>query len=157
LLPLAGWDRSYKLALGNELSGDRPWLGTIRRAVVTAGGASIDYAVPGALDIPPRYWLFHRGFNFVPLTQTSVSDCVANVLLFIPVGFVLGLAVRRAHRRSIAGLVLAVVSISLAIEILQVGFAGRYPSLNDVIFNAIGGTAGLALSRRLVGIPLLTK
>jgi len=31
---LANWDRSHRLALGNELSGDRPWLGTLYMAVI---------------------------------------------------------------------------------------------------------------------------
>lgn len=31
---LEGWDRSYRLGVGNELSGDRPWLGTFHLAAL---------------------------------------------------------------------------------------------------------------------------
>jgi hypothetical protein len=45
--PLEGWDPSYRLALGNELTGDRSWVGEIRRTVVQTESARLDNAQPG--------------------------------------------------------------------------------------------------------------
>ena len=52
--PLQDWGRSYRLALGNELTSNRGWLGEIRQAIVRASGTSIDYAERGFLEMPSR-------------------------------------------------------------------------------------------------------
>jgi len=154
--PLKKWNPSYRLALGNEFTGDQAWLGKIRRAVVTADGGSVDYAVPGALEVPARYWFFQRRFNFIPLWQTSWTDRLNNILLFMPLGLVLGLAARRDGWISNCKIVILVSSLSTIIEVLQIALPGRYPSLSDIIFNTFGGMFGLALARLLKGKPAQT-
>ena len=155
--PLKRWDASYQLVLGNELTGDRAWLGKIARAVVAVGSTSIDYAAPGALEVPQPYWFFHRRFNFVPLVQTSWGDCLNNVLLFLPMGIILGLAAWRDRRWHSAKLLLLISSLSTVIEALQLCVPGRYPSLNDILFNTMGGILGLALARWLARQPALRE
>jgi len=42
---LSNWDSAYRFALANELSGDRPWLGTLHRGAIynrVLGGSEID-------------------------------------------------------------------------------------------------------------------
>jgi hypothetical protein len=41
---LSVWNTDYSLALGNEMTFDRPWLGEIRRAEIAVGEATLDYA-----------------------------------------------------------------------------------------------------------------
>jgi VanZ family protein len=148
--PFKMWDASYPLALGNELSGDRAWIGKIDRAVVAVDGANIDYAAPGVLEVPERYWFFQRRFNFVPLAQTTWIDCFNNLFLFIPLGFVFGLTGRRMGWTGNWKIILFASSISAVIEMLQLGIPGRYPSLNDILFNTGGSILGLVLARWLV-------
>lgn len=147
--PLKTWNPSYRLALGNEFTGDQSWRGKIGRALVTTGGTSVDYAVPGALEMPVHYWFFQRRFNFVPL-QASRRDYLNNLLLFIPLGVVLGLAARRNGWKSNCRIVVFASSISTIIEVLQLGIPGRYPSLNDILFNTAGSILGLMLARWLM-------
>jgi hypothetical protein len=73
-------------------------------------------------------------------------DVVLNVILFIPLGFGLGLS-RLRPLVAIAG----VCGFSLLIETLQLSVvAGRDASLGDVITNTSGGVIGLLLGRYLV-------
>jgi hypothetical protein len=71
----------------------------------------------------------------------SVADALANVLLFMPFGA--AAAVRLRGWWPVA----AAAGLSLFIEVAQLGIAGRYTSPFDVVFNTLGGVAGLALVR----------
>ncbi len=144
--PLQDWDRSYRLALGNELTSDRVWLGEIRQAIVRAPGTSIDYAERGFLEMPSRIWLLHNPIGLTPLRDLQMGDVLVNLVGFLPLGFLLGVwASSRGRRPWFA--VLAVIGTSLAIEVLQVAIPLRYPTVNDLIFNTLGGSAGIVLAR----------
>lgn len=72
------------------------------------------------------------------------GDRIANVLLYLPLGFCLFLWLDTRVRRSVA-LVLAVVigsALSLAIEVAQVYISIRVPSLTDLTLNALGTLVG---------------
>ena len=148
--PLKKWNPSYRLALGNEFSGDQSWLGKIDHALVTVGGTSIDYAIPGALEVPLHYWFPRGRFYFNPLWNTSWTDRFNNILLFAPLGFVLGLLVNGDSLLRNAGLTLIISCFSTTIEVLQLGLVGRFSSLSDILFNTVGGVLGLALACWLV-------
>lgn len=65
-----------------------------------------------------------------------------NVLLFLPLGVAAGAA------WGTAGVAfLAAPLLSLLVETLQVAVPGRNPSLGDLLFNTLGGTAGVLLVR----------
>ena len=81
------------------------------------------------------------------------SDRIANVLLYVPLGFCLMLWLSRRVRRA-AAVVISVASgslLSLTIEIAQVYISSRVPSLMDLTLNAlgtlVGATAGVAWDR----------
>ena len=57
--PLREWDTRFLLVFGNELTWERPWLGDIRRAVVTVEGVSYDYLADESLVMPE--WVFQPG------------------------------------------------------------------------------------------------
>lgn len=78
------------------------------------------------------------------LSARQARQIVGNVLLFVPLGFTLPLAVSRC-RRAIVTIVVA-AGASLTIEILQMVLPFRDPDIDDVILNTIGGTLGYALS-----------
>jgi hypothetical protein len=69
-----------------------------------------------------------------------------NVLLYVPLGFVLTLLVEPRLGRT-AALLLATVAgavFSLSMELLQASIAPRVPSLTDLSLNAVGALAGAA-------------
>jgi len=81
----------------------------------------------------------------------SLADAILNVLLFVPLGYVLGLRGRRAPWRAWAGLTL----LAAAIEITQIFLPGRFPTLSDVVANSAGAAIGLLMAglwRR--GVPV---
>ena len=95
------------------------------------------FSAPGAFDLDTAFGNLH----FQP---TSRGDIVANILLYLPLGFCLALA-WPAHRRRITALVCSVAAgtlLSLSVEVLQVYSIGRVSSLTDVLINATGTLAG---------------
>jgi len=143
--PLSNWRRECDVALGNEPTGDHPWLGDIFRAEVSVGGDTIDYLQPHQLRVPPVYWKgidFRRFWLFMTATwdRRMVADAFLNFLCFVPVGFVLNF-VRRPHG-SIT-LVVAVCALMCGgVEVAQLCFDTRCPSLLDWLLNTLGGMAG---------------
>ena len=103
---------------------------------------------------------FHDGLARVvgrlTLGQTEVSleeaEALANVLLFIPIGLLLRLALPRVLSSALLALATAG---SLGIEVVQyLALPGRTPSLVDVLTNGGGAAIGLVLgvdAQRLVG------
>jgi VanZ family protein len=85
-----------------------------------------------------------------PVRFESRSDWAANVLLFIPLSFLL-IAARAVDREPKAGwsaglIVLPLCTLlSAAIEFTQLYFPSRTTSLNDVVAESIGGLLGTAL------------
>lgn len=76
---------------------------------------------------------------------TGWIEAVANVLLFVPLGFLLTLLLRRHGW----GVVLA-IGLSVAAELAQAIIPSRQPSLRDVLTNAIGAAVGAALAWLIV-------
>lgn len=67
----------------------------------------------------------------------GTADAILNVVLFLPLGFVLG------GRRRAAVVAIAVGgAIALGIELLQTALPGRHPSPADVVLNATGAGLG---------------
>lgn len=148
--PFEGWDSGYALALGNELTNNRPWAGDIARAEVRVGTTAIDYGLPGALEIPPRLW--HPSVpppNFVPFFDAEPTDLIVNFVGFVPLGLLLGVLAYRRGARGVAGAIGLITLVSLALEIGQLGLPARYPSITDWILNSAGGALGVDLGRRL--------
>ena len=67
----------------------------------------------------------------------GVADAVRNVLLFVPLGFVLP-RVLGSYRRAL----LAMVALTVCIEAGQIIIPGRDSSPVDVLFNSLGGALG---------------
>jgi VanZ family protein len=103
-------------------------------------------------------------FRFVRPSSVHLSwivapgDMVANVLLFLPLGFLGRLSIGSAWLRVPHAVALGGAALSLAIEALQTFLPGRYPSLVDVLSNGAGAWLGAhlhlsverGLGRRLV-------
>jgi hypothetical protein len=154
---LNNWDPDYRIALGNELSGDRPWLGEIRKAVVRIGDTSFDYLAAGALRFPQRLTVKSSHVKLVPFVEhqykwAPVRDWAINLSGFVPFGW---LVVMLRWPRS--GVFLAIVlsaGVSITIEAGQLLiFAGRNPSTEDIIMNTLGAVLGAWLAKRSMHQP----
>ena len=112
-------------------------------------------AVYGSL-VPFRYtptdvdaaWLRFQRLQYLQLGIQSRSDWVANILLFIPVGFLFAGALLADSRSSVRkllgapGVVAGCAALSMAIEFTQLWFPPRTVSQNDIIAESIGGAIG---------------
>jgi glycopeptide antibiotics resistance protein len=76
---------------------------------------------------------------------SGIIGATANLLLFIPLGFLVGIRWRSFDKWS-AVLALG-IGISLSIETLQFGLGGHDSSFDDVLMNALGATFGHVLMR----------
>ena len=153
--PLAGWNRGYLVALGNELNGLRPWHGEVARAIVDVDGERIDYARPGALRLPDTFWSFANTPRWrVPdeVDGNAVKDWLANLGSFVLLGFLLGAlgGTRGSWRRALAVAALA----SLGVEVAQSVFS-RHPDSIDWALNTVGAGMGAGMARWLSGRVLV--
>ena len=73
--------------------------------------------------------------------RAALADGLANLALFVPLGFALGL-LRYPPRRAVA----LATGLSVAVELAQFAIPGRDPSLSDVIFNSLGAAIGVGLA-----------
>jgi VanZ family protein len=76
--------------------------------------------------------------------RASRGDMFNNVLLYVPLGFCLALAVepRVGRVAALAGGLAGGALLSLAMELAQASIAPRVPSLTDLSLNAVGALAG---------------
>ena len=143
---LETWDSDFSLALGNETTCDRPWLGEIRTAVVAVRGREHDYAAAENVRRPGSCWVIGYMPALVPLRLFLVEDAIRNTLMYVPLGVLFGLMLGWRARFAFARGLLAIVGASVTFEIAQLFVASRFSSIDDVLFNALGGSLGLALA-----------
>jgi VanZ like family len=146
---LRTWDPAFSLALGNETTCDRPWLGEIRAAVVKVPGHERDYANAENVGRPASCWVLGYRPMLVPFRFVLIEDAIRNTLMYIPLGVLLGLMVRWRSRCAFVGGLLILVGVSATFEIAQLFVASRFPSIDDVLFNTVGGSLGLTLASLL--------
>ena len=148
--PLSTWDPSYGLALGNELAGNRPWLGELRHAIVRAGTERVDLAAPDALQRPARFWFMRTAPQLVPLRDSSTEDLLVNGLLYVPLGLLLGARRRVLGRRARPRPWVCLLLVSGTVELLQLFVTVRCASTGDLLLNLAGGVAGAWLGGSLM-------
>ncbi|UCC25134.1 MAG: VanZ family protein [Gemmatimonadales bacterium] len=110
------------------------WLGAV--AVITLS--------PGP---PPRPWTEEIPTLCLFCGGRGAADAILNVVLFLPLGVLLG------HWRGVAAAVLGGALASGAIETTQFFLPGRNPAMGDIVWNAtgaaVGALAGMGLRRWL--------
>lgn len=84
--------------------------------------------------------------------ELSVNDLLANLALFLPIGFLLRSVFTRRQGRAHAVAIAA--SLSLAIEVAQIFLRDRYVSPLDVAANASGAWVGAMIRDRVERSPI---
>lgn len=99
------------------------------------------YFVFDRLELVP-FWTYRAVINHVP--GVSVWDIVLNVVLFIPLGFLLKLLYPSA---TILKVLLLALSCSLFIEFNQFFFEKGAAQIDDVIHNTVGAAIGWSFAK----------
>jgi hypothetical protein len=148
------WKNDYQLALGNELTLDRPWFGIITQAHIKAGDVSIDLLQPGKLEVPKSLWLIPERLRPILAGDAlpyAPLDWTINLLGFLPLGWLFVNIWRGAH--PLFSVILLAAGVSLGIEVGQIFIATRYPTPIDVMLNIAGSVIGAALALRCAATP----
>ena len=143
------WDWTYPWSLGNEQTGNRPWLGEIRTAQYCIDSACIDLMHQDRLHIPPTFWIgdWSRILDRRQLLTGNLSDILVNVFGFVPFGLFLAWS-RRPAIATTTALAIAFL-LSLSLEFGQVIFEGRFTSIIDLICNTLGAGIGFVFARSI--------
>ncbi|MDT8860571.1 VanZ family protein [Alkalihalobacillus sp. MEB130] len=107
-------------------------------------GASLGPAGPGGRNynvIPFRS--IYRIAVFSPQLSDPIRILVGNVILFLPLGFLLPALWRKAQ--SFVVMLTISFSVSFVIETSQFLFTQRVANVDDLILNTLGGCIGLQL------------
>lgn len=104
---------------------------------------------PAPLD---QVWAAFRAAPYLALGVESRADWVANGVLYVPLGVLGALALRRFGALMAAGCALAfALLLALVVEMAQVCFPPRTVSQNDLIAEAIGSVLGICAAPHLGG------
>jgi hypothetical protein len=151
------WNDGFDLIVGNESTGDRPWLGVVRRLVIAGGPeapALVDLDFAGSTEASsapaqlsdlqiPRIFL-----HLIPLRGESfkLQDFILHMGMLLPIGFLAVLTFGRERREAtlIAVSTLTVLAYAFAVEIAQHFTATRTMSALDFLWGALGGLLGAA-------------
>ncbi len=145
---LSFWADDHQLSVGNELTGERPWLGVIRRVHVSSANKEYDLFRSSTLNIPVPMTLL-KGAYFTQLVPFStgvnadiIKDWLVNFFGFVPVGVLLALSL---ERRKLLATTLCSALLSLSVEIGQQFILERTTQADDLILNTFGGMFGAIL------------
>jgi VanZ family protein len=154
--PLTRFHPGYFVALGNEVTANRPWLGEIARATVITPHWSVEYLDREKIRLPQPARRFHVQPKLRPFSVWNPLDWAVNLVAFVPFGCVVGATSSGARARGFVHALTTGFALSLAIELCQFGLPGRFPSVDDLILNTLGSVLGfaaaVALQRRLSAV-----
>jgi len=137
----AAWDPDHRLSLGNTLSGERTWSGTIARAEVVAGDERVDLLASDELDVagvrrrlPPRLSVAASRVGTGPLRIG-----VFHVLLGAMIG---GSLVFARPARPLAHGLWVVLGLAAVANLGKIFVVMRHPSVATFLLQVGGGGLG---------------
>ena len=108
------------------------------------------------MTLVPTHGLEEASATWVPFTDIvrlltkpesgayeDLSQLLGNVVLFVPLGWLLPAIWLRL--RSVSSVIAIGAVISLAIEVSQLFIDGRWTSIDDVLLNSLGAAIGAAM------------
>ena len=139
--PLRGWDVEQRLALGNDVSGLRPWLGELERVTIDTPLGSEDWLDPARFELPDDFWLLDRQPKLVPFYHVPKGDVIVNLLLYIPLTTLIAACLQPFSVPQFLATVVVVLIVSSTFEFAQLFVETRNFSITDILLNFIGGVA----------------
>lgn len=156
------WDLDFPLLLGNEATGDRPWLGVIEGVIIRSGNdgrvianffaqeeaAAAHVLTSAALVYPESYFTVDLAQPFLD-GQFGVVDFAQHVGMLLPIGFMVALvsvSIGSGSRRSVFISISAVFVFALSTELAQYFVVARTVSIYDFLSGVIGGAVGIAFA-----------
>jgi len=136
---LRGWDARQRLALGNDVTGLRPWLGELARVTVDSPLGHENWLDPTRFELPGPLWLVDRQPKLAPFYHVSWKDVIVNILLYMPMTLLVSACFYRYSIIKLLATVLIILTISLSFELAQLFVETRNFSLTDVMLNLGGG------------------
>ncbi|OII27352.1 VanZ family protein [Frigoribacterium sp. MCBA15_019] len=133
---------------------------TIAAAIaIYAAGIVANTVFPIFLDPAPRSELWSPALALIPFHDYELRDALTNVVVFIPLGILIPLVMRRPSGWKV---LLTAAAVSLTIEVLQLVTqklfsGGHVADINDFIWNTLGGVSGFAIYRALIRVPILSR
>jgi VanZ like family len=137
--PLRGWDATHRLALGNDVTGLRPWIGELQRVTINTPLGSEDWLEPTRLELPDSFWLLDRQPKFFPFYHVSRGDVVVNLLLYVPLAILMAGCFRIFGIRQFLFTTFFVLFVSAMFEFAQLFVETRNFSATDIFLNLVGG------------------
>jgi hypothetical protein len=137
------WDGRHELSLGNTLSGQRPWAGTIARATVVAGDETVDVLASPELEIQERARRLPARLtgevSRPPAQRVLVGGLHVLLGAFLGAALVIGWPDRplRSHLGALVG-------IAVVANVGKVFVAGRHPSVATALLQTGGAGLGAA-------------
>ena len=122
---------------------------------VYLAGIVANTVFPIFLDKPARGAAWTGQVVLVPFADYELADALLNVAVFVPLGVVLALLLRRSSWwRPVA----AAAGVSLAIEVVQLLTnhylgSGHVADVSDLLSNVVGGALGVALLAGVERVP----
>jgi hypothetical protein len=153
-MDVATWNPDFPLLIGNEATGDRPWLGSVARIAIRSGPGGpllADFDFTGASTFPPtvlgatdlHFPVAFLGFGLRDETF-GIESLLLHVGMLLPVGvlFPLLLSAERSGGSRLALTMLFVLGFALAVEIAQHFTTNRTTSVLDLVAGLVGGVLG---------------
>lgn len=114
---------------------------------VFVAGIAANTVFPVFLRAPAHPAPWWSGVVLAPFADYEIEDALTNVIVFVPLGILIPLLLRRPRWWRV---VITVVGTSLAIELTQLAVqdlagGGHVADVNDLIFNTLGGVIGYGL------------
>jgi len=116
--------------------------------IICRGTQSFEYA---RLELTP-FWTYKAVYDNMP--GVSVWDIVLNVVLFIPLGFLIKLLFPSL---SLLKIIFIAAFCSLFIETNQYVFEKGIAQIDDVMHNILGGVLGWIIARAIIGLKRKLK
>ncbi len=136
------------------------WPRTIVAAAIAvyAAGIFANTVFPIYLNPTPRAEPWSPALALIPFHDYELLDALTNVVVFVPLGLLIPLLMRKPSWRKV--LVTASI-VSLTIELLQLAAqklfsGGHVADVNDLIWNTAGGVIGYTIFVALTRIRLMS-
>ena len=83
-----------------------------------------------------------RSVNLIPFQRFTLEQVLLNIILFLPLGFMLPLVFRPLKKPAWGKVLIACFGVSLLVELMQLFHKWRAFDVNDLMTNVLGGLIG---------------